>query len=144
MIIRAISFLTCLLSTPCVLPNKHSKLRPEFNRLISYQENDYTNGYVNYLDESDSQNASLISVDNGIVTIRADATNIASGRGRNSVRITSRNQYTHGLVILDLQHMPSAACGIWPAFWSTGPSVSYSPPRFHSHIASSNNPHRIY
>lgn len=131
MIIRAIIFLTCLLSKPWVPSlNNLSKLHCESYGLISYQEYDPTNGYVNYLDESDAQNANLISVDNGVVTIRSDSTNIASGRGRNSVRISSRNQYTHGLVVLDLQHMPSAACGIWPAFWSTGPSVSYFPTYF--------------
>ena len=128
MIIRAIIFLTCLLSIPWVpSPNNLSKLHYKSNGLISYQEDDPTNGYVNYLDEIDAQNANLISVDNGVVTIRSDSSNIASGRGRNSVRITSRNQYTHGLVVLDLQHMPSAACGIWPAFWTTGPSVGYFP-----------------
>ena len=116
------------------LPKTLSEIHCESNRLIYYQEYDPTNGYVNYLDESDAQNANLISVDNGVVTIRSDSSNIASGRGRNSVRITSRNQYTHGLVVLDLQHMPSAACGIWPAFWTTGPSVSYFPACFLSFL----------
>lgn len=137
MITRAIISLTCLLSTPWVpSPDNPPELYRKSNALISYQEYDPTNGYVNYLDESDAQNANLISVDNGVVSIRSDSTNIASGRGRNSVRITSRNQYTHGLVVLDLQHMPSAACGIWPAFWSTGPSVSYTP----THLLCSQHP----
>ena len=56
------------------------------------------------------------------MTIRSDSTNVASGRGRNSVRLTSTKQYTHGLVVLDLAHMPGSACGIWPAFWMTGPN----------------------
>lgn len=140
MIIRAITSLICLHSIPWVpSPRNLSKLHSKSNGLTSNQENDLTNGYVNYLDESDAQNANLISVDNGVVTISSDSSNIASGRGRNSVRITSINQYTHGLVVLDLQHMPSAACGIWPAFWSTGPSVSYFSTCFLSSYVPSHN-----
>lgn len=88
-------------------------------------ENDPTNDYVNYLDASDAQAANLAGVVDGVVTIRSDSSNIASGRGRESVRVTSRNQYTHGLVNLDLAHMPGSSRGVWPAFWMTGPSVYY-------------------
>ena len=35
--------------------------------------------------------------------------------GRDSVRLTSNSVYDHALVILDLAHMPSSACGTWPA-----------------------------
>lgn len=77
---------------------------------------------MNYVDGSTAQQEGLTSVNNGVVTIRSDSTNIASGRGRNSVRLTSNKQYTHGLVVLDLEHMPGSACGVWPAFWMTGPS----------------------
>ena len=51
----------------------------------------------------------------------ADHTNVASGRGRNSVRISSKEPYTHGLFVLDMEHMPSSQCGSWPAFWTVGP-----------------------
>lgn len=51
-----------------------------------------------------------------------DSTNVASGRGRNSVRLTSKASYNTGLVILDLAHMPGSICGTWPAFWMVGPS----------------------
>ncbi len=52
-----------------------------------------------------------------------DTTNVASGRGRNSVRITSKKSYDAGsLIILDLSHMPGSVCGTWPAFWTVGPS----------------------
>lgn len=85
-------------------------------------EDDPTHGYVNYVDANTAQQNNFTNVENGIVTIRSDSTSVASGRGRNSVRLTSKAQYTHGLVVLDLQHMPGSACGIWPAFWMTGPS----------------------
>ncbi|KAL9124217.1 MAG: hypothetical protein Q9217_006432 [Psora testacea] len=83
---------------------------------------DPTHGYVNYVDQANAQSQGLISTSNGVVTIKSDSTKTGAGRGRDSVRITSHTQYTHGLVILDLEHMPGSACGIWPAFWMTGPN----------------------
>ena len=46
-----------------------------------------------------------------------DHTNIATGSGRASVRLTSQKSYNHGLVILDLAHMPGGICGTWPALY---------------------------
>ena len=46
-----------------------------------------------------------------------DHTNVASGAGRASVRITSKKSYNHGLIILDLGHMPGGICGTWPALY---------------------------
>ena len=51
-----------------------------------------------------------------------DNTNVASGSGRNSLRLTSTASYNHGLIILDLAHMPGGQCGTWPAFWMLGPN----------------------
>jgi len=51
----------------------------------------------------------------------ADHKNVASGRGRNSVRLVSKKAWNYGLVIIDLQHMPTG-CGTWPAFWMVGPN----------------------
>lgn len=62
-----------------------------------------------------AQSTGLFKIDNGVVTFGSDSTLIASGRGRNSVRLASKNRYTHGLVVIDVAHMPGNACGIWPA-----------------------------
>ena len=97
-----------------------------FNLMTFDTEDDPTHGYVNYVDSGTAWNDGLVSVNNGVVTIKSDSKNVASGRGRNSVRVTSKKQYTHGLVVLDLEHMPASACGIWPAFWMTGP-VCFAP-----------------
>ncbi|KAI4197454.1 MAG: hypothetical protein LQ350_005893 [Teloschistes chrysophthalmus] len=83
---------------------------------------DPTHGYVNFVDQATAQSLDLFNVSNGQVTWGVDHGSIASGRGRNSIRLTSKAQYTHGLVVLDLTHMPSSICGTWPAFWMTGPN----------------------
>ncbi|KAL8934286.1 MAG: hypothetical protein Q9216_005985 [Gyalolechia sp. 2 TL-2023] len=83
---------------------------------------DPTHGYVNYVDQATAQNSGLINTKNGAVAMTVDSTNVASGRGRNSVRLTSKASYNHALIVLDLAHMPGNACGMWPAFWTTGPN----------------------
>lgn len=82
-----------------------------------FTENDPTNGYVNYVDYGTAQSSGLYSQSDKSVYIGVDHNNTASGRGRNSVRIESKKSYQHGLIILDLAHMPGGACGTWPAFW---------------------------
>lgn len=64
----------------------------------------------------------LGSKDEKATVLRADSTMVASGRGRNSLRLTSKAKYNHALVVIDLDHVPGNACGIWPAFWTTGPN----------------------
>jgi hypothetical protein len=76
---------------------------------------------VQYVAQSKAQSDGLISTNNGTVYMGVDYKNVATGSGRNSVRITSTKSYNHGLVILDLAHMPGGVCGTWPAFWMVGP-----------------------
>ena len=83
---------------------------------------DPSHGYVNYVNQSTAESLGLFKQQNGKIYIGVDHTNIASGRGRNSVRISSKNVYTHGLFVLNLDHMPDPQCGTWPAFWSFGPN----------------------
>ncbi|KAL8901680.1 MAG: hypothetical protein Q9207_005081 [Kuettlingeria erythrocarpa] len=83
---------------------------------------DPTHGYVNYVDQGTAQNRGLIDKSDGAVVMRVDSSNVASGRGRDSVRLTSKASYNHALVVVDLAHMPGNACGIWPAFWTVGPN----------------------
>ncbi|KAL1980751.1 hypothetical protein VTN96DRAFT_3558 [Rasamsonia emersonii] len=92
-----------------------------FSKWTFFTGSDPTNGYVTYVDQATAQSAGLISADaNNSVYIGVDHTNVASGSGRQSVRLTSINTYTHGLIILDLAHMPGSVCGSWPAFWTVG------------------------
>ncbi|KAL8949147.1 MAG: hypothetical protein Q9222_004728 [Ikaeria aurantiellina] len=85
-------------------------------------DDDPTHGFVNYVDQATAQSNGMLDTKDGAVTLRVDSTKIASGRGRDSLRLTSKANYNHGLVVLDLAHMPGNACGMWPAFWTTGPS----------------------
>ncbi|ETN37396.1 uncharacterized protein HMPREF1541_08387 [Cyphellophora europaea CBS 101466] len=93
-----------------------------FSQFDFFTADDPTHGYVNYVDQATATANGLINTNNGTVYMAADSTNFASGRGRNSVRITSRKAYNTGLIILDLEHMPGGACGEWPAFWTVGPN----------------------
>ncbi|KIV86318.1 hypothetical protein PV11_01936 [Exophiala sideris] len=85
-----------------------------------FTDADPTNGYVNYIDYNTAETNGLYKIQDGAVYMGVDSTNTASGRGRDSIRIASKNTYEHGLVILDLAHMPAGACGTWPAFWMLG------------------------
>ena len=51
--------------------------------------------------------------------MRADDWSIVSpsARGRDSIRISSREAYDEALFVLDIEHMPTG-CSTWPAFWT--------------------------
>lgn len=78
---------------------------------------DPTNGYVDYLDETDAQVLGLINTTNNQIYMGVDHSTIAQAPGRSSVRIASTATYNHGLIILDLEHMPGGICGTWPALY---------------------------
>eukprot|EP01039_Chlorochromonas_danica_P011075 gene11075-12334_t len=81
---------------------------------------DPTHGYVNYVDQNTAWAEGLVYVNgDNQVYIGVDYQNVASGRGRDSVRLESKDRYTHGLFVIDLMHMPHG-CGTWPAFWTCG------------------------
>jgi len=94
-----------------------------FNGWDFFSETDPTNGNVNYLDRADAISKKLAYVDaNGTAVMQVDNTNwVAAGANRNSVRISSSKTYTGGLFVLDVAAMPHG-CGVWPAWWSVGPS----------------------
>jgi len=87
-----------------------------------YTGEDPTNGLVSYVDQSTAQSSGLIKETDGGFYIGVDNTNSVGEEGRPSVRLESKNSYESGLIILDLAHMPSSACGTWPAFWTTDPT----------------------
>jgi len=82
---------------------------------------DPTHGVVDYVNQQTAQSKGYIGVQNGAVYIGSDHTTKATGRGRQSVRISTKDLFNGGLFIMDLQHMPTG-CGTWPAWWLVGPN----------------------
>lgn len=79
------------------------------------QGNDPTNGYVEYVNRDTAASAGYCSNWNGLTYIGVDNTHLASGSGRQSVRLESKSTYEHSLIVIDLAHMPGSVCGSWPA-----------------------------
>ncbi|TWU76633.1 hypothetical protein ED733_008264 [Metarhizium rileyi] len=89
-----------------------------------FTEDDPSHGYVSYQSRPNAEALGLYSVDEstGVVRLGVDSTNTYSlGQGRPSIRLESKEAFTHGLFIADFLHMPPSQCGLWPAFWSYGP-----------------------
>ena len=73
-----------------------------------FTSGDPTHGYVDYVSQSEAQSEGLINTTSTSIYMGADNTNIASGNGRKSVRLTSKTSYnTPSLFIIDLTHMPA-------------------------------------
>ncbi|OMP84383.1 putative endo-1,3(4)-beta-glucanase [Diplodia seriata] len=85
---------------------------------------DPTHGFVNYVDETTARNTNLVDITAaGNPRWGVDTTSTykpGQDWGRPSVRLESKQTWTHGLFIFDIAHMPGAACGIWPALWTLG------------------------
>ncbi|WRT63877.1 uncharacterized protein IL334_000803 [Kwoniella shivajii] len=82
---------------------------------------DPTHGRVNYVSETDARNKNLSYVsDHNTFVMRTDYKHkVQPGqRGRDSVRIESKDTFGNGIFIADIQHMP-VGCGTWPAFWTS-------------------------
>lgn len=77
------------------------------------QSADPTAGYVDYVDQTTATNNGYINNNNSLVYMGVDSTNVATGAGRDSVRITSNAAYNYGLFALDVSHMPGGICGTW-------------------------------
>jgi hypothetical protein len=70
---------------------------------------------VRYLPRSEAKPAGLIQTNDTHVYIGVDYNNPAPN-GRASVRLESKELYTGGLFILDVDHLPWG-CGVWPAWF---------------------------
>ncbi|KAF7362471.1 GH16 domain-containing protein [Mycena venus] len=82
---------------------------------------DPTHGAVDYVSQTDAQSANLVEINpagNAVMRVETTPT-VASVR--KSIRITTQQSFTGGLVIMDAVHMPTG-CATWPAFWSNGPN----------------------
>jgi hypothetical protein len=93
-----------------------------FSSFNFFTGSDPTNGYVSYQSESAAASKGLINTNNDQVYIGVDYSTVNPSAGRASVRVTSNQDYTHGLFTADIAHMPGSICGVWPAFWLFGPN----------------------
>ncbi|KAM7194308.1 Concanavalin A-like lectin/glucanase domain containing protein [Rhypophila sp. PSN 637] len=65
----------------------------------------------------------------GLIYLGVDHTNVVT-ENRPSVRVNSTKAFNGGLFVVDIVHMPSGktdnlSCGLWPAFWLSGPTWPY-------------------
>lgn len=86
---------------------------------------DPSGGFVDYVNSTYATDNGLVKISNGAVYLGTDFKTMSSV-GRPSVRVRSKDTFTTGLFIGDFAHMPAGtgegkSCGIWPAFWTTGP-----------------------
>jgi len=88
-----------------------------FDNFNFFTGSDPTHGFVEFVDERTAYTANLAYEQNGVAVIASDSTNFAPS-GRKSVRLESKDFYDEVLIIADFAHLPSAACGTWPAFWT--------------------------
>ncbi|VDC03456.1 unnamed protein product [Peniophora sp. CBMAI 1063] len=80
---------------------------------------DPTNGKVDYLSLSDAKKAGLVKNDGDRFIMSVESGDLPSGTDRKSVRITSVEKWSSGLILADFEQMPHG-CGVWPAFWTVG------------------------
>ncbi|KFY26664.1 hypothetical protein V491_01215 [Pseudogymnoascus sp. VKM F-3775] len=82
---------------------------------------DPSSGFVDYIDAATAEAKSLVGIRNGQVYLAADSVTDNTTNGRPSIRVESIDYFTTGLFIADIAHMPGNACGVWPAYWTSGP-----------------------
>ncbi|KFZ01565.1 hypothetical protein V500_00696 [Pseudogymnoascus sp. VKM F-4518 (FW-2643)] len=82
---------------------------------------DPSSGFVEYVDAATAKAKSLAGIRNGQVYLGADSVTENTTNGRQSVRVESTDYFTTGLFIADIAHMPGNSCGVWPAYWTSGP-----------------------
>jgi hypothetical protein len=86
-----------------------------FDGFDFFSGSDPTNGYVKYANMEVANTTSLAGYVNGDVYMGTDSSTVGP---RASVRLESVKDWTKGLFIADIKHMPGNACGVWPAFWT--------------------------
>ena len=94
-----------------------------FNGWSFWNTADPTHGTVQFLSQTDAQNAGLAQINAaGNAVMRVDTTPTVA-TNRNSVRITTDLTFTEGLVVMDAVHMPTG-CGTWPGECRVVPSYT--------------------
>lgn len=69
---------------------------------------------MQYVDQATAQSMNLLNASAGAAVGWGVDTVNKDQAGRASVRLTSKKTYNHGLIVVDVEHMP-VGCGTWPA-----------------------------
>jgi len=99
-----------------------------FDQFNFFTNGDPTGGYVNFVSRAVATTKGLITSPAAPTPVYMGSvhTTVATGRGRDSVRLSSKQTWTVKLgsptylFVIDLNHMP-IGCGTWPAWWFVGP-----------------------
>ncbi|KAF3199992.1 hypothetical protein TWF679_001119 [Orbilia oligospora] len=83
-----------------------------------------THGFTNYVTKDGAEWSNLTYATSNEAIIRVLPRDHTGATGRPTVKILSKQRYTHGLFIFDIGHVPYG-CGTWPAIWmsDTDPDI---------------------
>lgn len=107
-----------------------------FDNFNFWTSGDPTFGYVHYVDQATAEANGMIKTSNTTVWWGVENQLVLdpnANLGRLSLRLISVQSWTHGLFIVDLQHMPPNQCGVWPAFWTLGTGTWPQSGKSHCH-----------
>ncbi|KAI5782276.1 concanavalin A-like lectin/glucanase domain-containing protein [Pyronema domesticum] len=92
-----------------------------FDQFNFFTGPDPTQGLVHYVSKSSASAMGLTGKTKSSVYIGVDSTFELpkDDIGRASVRLEPKQEFTGGLFVLDVEHLPWG-CGSWPAFWTFG------------------------
>ncbi|KAF1945102.1 hypothetical protein EJ02DRAFT_297452, partial [Clathrospora elynae] len=89
-----------------------------------YTGNDrFTDGFALYVSKEEATSLGLAQIKDNKVYVGVDTASVVDsptpgqGKGRKSIRLEGIDTFDGGLIISDFDHLPSSACGQWPAFW---------------------------
>ncbi|KAI4738802.1 hypothetical protein E4T50_10733 [Aureobasidium sp. EXF-12298] len=91
-----------------------------FDHFDYYTDADPSSGNVVYLSADSAAYSNLTYAGASSAILKVDSTSTGT-TDRNSVRITSKNQWDTGLFVFDIIHAPYG-CGTWPAVWLSDPN----------------------
>lgn len=89
------------------------------NFLTRLQLADPTNGFVEYVSQSDAASMGMTYTVGSQVYLGVDNTTVLSDTdtGRKSIWLESKESFLHGILIGDFAHVPGSICGLWPGLY---------------------------
>ncbi|KAJ6257083.1 hypothetical protein Dda_7968 [Drechslerella dactyloides] len=85
-----------------------------------------TNGFTNYVTREGAAWSNLTYATPNQAIIKVLAQDDTGPAGRPTVKLLSKQRYTQGLFLFDIEHVPFG-CGTWPAIWTSDPDPEIWP-----------------